>query len=329
MKKIRALAVASLFALSVTSAFAMTMTENFASDPSLDGWQTFGNPDLFQWDSVNQDLDVTWNSTNVNSYFYHPLGVTLTSASNFMFAVDFELQDIAFGTTPNKPQPFQVAFGLLNFDEATGDSFIIGTGDNAPDVFELDYFPDDGYGATVSTPIISSENNFAPGGFTYPLALVPGALYHAVLIYTADTRTLNTTLSSNGVPIGPINNNTLNASFGDFNVDMLSVNCYTDAGQDTNEYFGVINAGSIIAHGSVNNLFFATPLPVTTILNAAPGRVQFTGTTNWNYFLERTVDFQSWTAVSPMANGVIGPMTLADTNAPAAQAFYRVRADRP
>jgi hypothetical protein len=194
-------------------------------------------------------------------------------------------------------------------------------------VVELDYFPDGGYGASVTTPLISSDNNYA---FNYTvLALVPSALYHAVLIYTADNRTLTTTLSSNGVPIGPINNNTLDAGFGDFNVDTLSVNCYTDAGQDTNEYLGVINAGSIIAHGSVNNLFFATPLPVTTILNAAPGRVQFTGTTNWNYFLERTLDFQSWTAVSPLAGGVIGAMTLADTNAPAAQAFYRVRADRP
>src|SRR5450755_2128168 len=100
MKKIRSLAFASLFVLSVTSAFAMTITENFTNDPSLDGWQAFGNTNLFQWDSASNDLAVTWNSTNANSYFYHPLGVTLTSASNFMFAVDFKLQDLAIGTTP-------------------------------------------------------------------------------------------------------------------------------------------------------------------------------------------------------------------------------------
>jgi hypothetical protein len=329
MKKIRSLAVASLFVLSAASMLAMTMTENFTNDPALAGWQVFGNTNLFQWDPTNQNLAVTWNSTNVNSYFYHPLGVTLTRASNFMFAVDFKLSDIAIGTTPNKPQNFQVAFGLLNFAEATSGGFVVGTGTSAPDILELDYFPDSGYGATVSTPIISSENNFAPGGFTFPLALTPAALYHAMLIYTADNQTLRTTLSSNGVPIGPINDNTLNSGFGDFKLDTLSVNCYTDAGQDTNEYFGVIYAGSIIAHGSVNHLFFATPLPVTAILNAAPGSVQFTGTTNWNYFLERTMDFQSWTVVSPVASGVIGAMTLADTNAPVAQAFYRVRADRP
>ena len=329
MKKIRSLAVASLLVLTVTSASATTLTESFTHDPSAEGWQVFGNPDLFQWDAGNQNLAVTWNSTNANSYFYHPLGVTLTSASNFMFAVDFKLQDMAIGTTPGKPQNFQVAFGLLNFAEATSDGFLVGTGTNASDIVELDYFPDSGYGASVTTPVISSANHFAPGGFTYPLELVPGALYHAVLIYTADNQTLHTTLSSNGVPIGPINDNTLNAGFGDFHVDTLSINCYSDAGQDTNDYLGVIYAGSITAHGTVNNLFFATPLPVTKIIAAAPGRIQFASTTNWNYVLERTLDFQSWAAVSSVTPGAEAVLTLADTNTTVAKAFYRVRADRP
>src|ERR1039457_621358 len=288
MKKIRSLAVASLFVLSVASAFAMTFTENFTSDPSLDGWQVFGNPDLFHWESANQNVAVTWNSTNANSYFYHPLGITLNSASNFMFAVDFTLQDIAIGTTPGKPQNFQVAFGLLNLAEATNDGFIVGTGYSAPDILELDYFPDSGYGASVTTPIISSGNHFAPGGFTYPPELVPGALYHAVLI---------------------------------FNVDTPSINCYSDAGQDTNEYFGVIYAGSIVAHGSVNNLFFATPLPVTQIIITAPCSIQFSSTTNWNYVLERTADFQSGRGVPLVTIGAKGTFTLPDTNPPVDKAF--------
>ncbi len=307
----------------------MTLTENFSSAPSLDGWQVFGNPNLFQWDSVNQNVAVTWNSTNANSYFYHPLGLTLTSASNFLFAVDFTLQDIVIGTTPGKPQNFQVAFGLLNFAEATGSGFLIGTSYDAPDVVELNYFPDSGYGATVSTPLISSANHFAAGGFTYPLELVPGALYHAVLTYTADNQTMHTTLASNGVPIGPIKDAKLSATFGDFRVDTLSINCYSDAGQDTNEYFGVIDAGSIVAHGSVHKLFFATPLPVTKIITTAPGSIQFISTTNWNYVLERTADFQAWTGVSPMVPGMEGTLNLADTNPPTARAYYRVRADRP
>jgi hypothetical protein len=327
--KIHSLALASLFALSVTSVHAVTFDENFTSDPALNGWQAFGNTNLLLWNSTSNNLAVTWNSTNANSYFYHPLGVTLTSASNFMFSVDFTLQDIAYGTTPNKPQNFQVAFGLLNFAEATAPGFLIGTGYQAPDVVELDYFPNSGYGATVSTPMISSANNFANTGFTYPLELVPGARYHAVMVYTADNGTLHTTLSSNGIPIGPIKDTTLTATFGDFNVDTLSVNCYSDAGQDTNVYAGVDYAGSIIAHGTVSDLFFATPLPVTKIINALPGSIQFSSATNWNYVLERTVDFQSWTGVSPLTPGVVGILTLSDTNRPPDKAFYRIRADRP
>ena len=328
--KIRSLAFASLFALSIASVNAITLTEKFSSDPSLNGWQVFGNTNLFQWDSGNTNLAVTWNSTNANSYFYHPLGVTLNSASNFMFAVDFKLQDLAIGTTPGKPQNFQVAFGLLNFSQATGSGFFIGTSYDAPDVVELNYFPDSGYGATVSTPMISSANHFASGGFTYPLELVPGVLYHAVLTYTADNKTMHTTLSSNGVPIGPVNDGKLNVGFGDFSVDTISINCYTDEGQDTNEYFGTVYAGSITAHGTVNNLFFATPLPVTKIITATPGSIQFSSTTNWNYVLERSAGLQSsWSAASPMTPGVEGALTLSDTNTPADKAFYRVRADRP
>jgi hypothetical protein len=317
----------SLALLAAPLGHTITLTENFATDPALDGWQVFGNTNLLQWDPVNENIDVTWNSTNVNSYFYHPLGTTVTSASNFMFSVDFTLQDIAYGTTPNKPQNFQVAFGLLNFAEATDPGFYIGTSYNAPDVVELDYFPDDGYGASVTTPMISSENAFA---FNYTvLALAPGALYHAVLTYTAANQTLHTVLSSNGVPVGPLNDNILPVGFDGFNVDTLSINCYTDEGQDTNVYAGVDYAGSIIAHGTVSGLFFATPLPVTQIITALPGSIQFNSTTNWNYVLERSPDLQSWSGASLVTPGIAGSMTLADTNAPASQAFYRIRADRP
>ncbi len=334
--KIRSLAFASLFVLSVTSASAMTMTENFTNDPAADGWQVFGDTNLFQWNSGNQNLDVTWDSAQPNSYFYHPLGATLTSASNFMFGFDLRLSDIAGGTNPTKPQALQVAVGLLNFSEATNDGYYIGTGYNAPDLVELDYYPDTGYGDTVGTPMISSVNNFASGGLTDPFTLTLGATYHFTLIYTADNQTLHTTLTSNGVPVGPLKESKLTGTFGpfgDFNVDTFSINSYTDAGQDTNTYFfdgfPVVYAGSLLAHGTVGNLFFANPLPVTRVINAAPGSLQFSSTTNWIYALERTTNFQAWSTVSPMTPGVEGSLTLADTNPPPDKAFYRVRADRP
>jgi hypothetical protein len=246
-----------------------------------------------------------------------------------MVAFDVQLQDVAIGTDPAMPQTFQIAIGLLNFADATNDGFIIGTGYQAPNLVEFDYFPDSGYGATVSTPVVSSANSFGSGGFTYPLELVPGSLYHAVLTYTATNRTLHTTLSSNGVPIGPIQKTTLSAAFGDFNVDTFSINSYSAAGQDTNVWDGVVYAGSILAHGTVSSLFFANPLPVTGVNYIPTGGVQFSATTNWNYVLERSPDLQAWAAASPLQPGVEGELTLSDTNAPADKAFYRVRAERP
>ena len=339
MKKIRSLALAGLFALFVTSAVAATIAENFTNNPSLDGWKTYGNTNLFQWDSTNHNLMVAWDSSQVNSYFYHPLGATLNRTNNFMLAFDFRLNDIATGTDPGYPSTFQVAIGLLNFAEATNAGFVIGTGYQAPDLLELDYFPafadtHHHYSASVSTPIISSNNNFAAGGFTVPLALSPGARYHAVMIYTADNQTLHTMLSSNGVPLGPMQDTMLYDGFGDFSVDTISISSYSDAGQDTSVHTNldgstVIYAGSVLAHGVVNRLCFADPLPVMKVLAVAPGQVQYGGTTNWLYTLERTADFQTWTVVSPPTSGLAGAMTLSDTNAPTDKAFYRVHADQP
>ena len=79
MKKIRSLAIAGLFVLSIAPVNASTIVEKFTTDPALDGWQIFGDTNLFHWDSTNQNLDVTWDSSQTNSYFYHPLGMTLTT----------------------------------------------------------------------------------------------------------------------------------------------------------------------------------------------------------------------------------------------------------
>ena len=125
---------------------------------------------------------MTWDSTQPNSYFYLPLGKTLSSTNNFMLSFDLQLNDIATGTQPTYPSTFQVAIGLLNLAEATNDGFIIGTGYQAPDLVEFDFFPSfDIYSSSVTTPIISSDNAFANVGFTFPLALVPGAQYHTVM----------------------------------------------------------------------------------------------------------------------------------------------------
>jgi len=98
MKRIRSLAFPGLFVL--FAAHAATITENFANNPLQNGWQVFGNTNLFQWNSANQNLAVTWDSTQTNSYFYHPLGTILARDDDFNVAFDLRLNDFVAGIDP-------------------------------------------------------------------------------------------------------------------------------------------------------------------------------------------------------------------------------------
>src|SRR6185312_14533492 len=92
---------------------AVTITGDFASDPSLNGWSVFGDTNLFQWDSTNHTLAVTWDSSQTNSYFYHPLNTTLGMNDDFSLEFDLTLQDASaqsFGS--------ELAVGFLRFANA-------------------------------------------------------------------------------------------------------------------------------------------------------------------------------------------------------------------
>ena len=93
-----------------------TITENFAADPLAHGWQIYGDTNLFRWNSMNQNLAVTWDSSQTNSYFYLPLGTILTKSDAFSLAFDLQLSDIA----DNSPQ---IAVGLFNFANPTNANF--------------------------------------------------------------------------------------------------------------------------------------------------------------------------------------------------------------
>lgn len=58
-------------------------------------------------------------------------------------------------------------------------------------------------------------------------------------------------------------------------------------------------------------------------------QVTFPGAPNWQYTLERTSNFREWEEVGRVSPVIAGPLMLSDTNVVSAQAFYRVRAERP
>jgi hypothetical protein len=304
---------------------AITIQESFAENPIALGWRTHGNASLFSWNAANENLEVTWDSRETNSYFYRPLGTILTKHDDFALSFDLRLVDFQYGIDPVKPHTFQIALGFINYKSATNSGFFRGAGMGSPNlvnVVTFDYFPDEGFGASVAPGVISSNNQFAFGFAVYALT---NDLARVEMRYSAAEQKLTTVVTTNGVASAPIEN-ILSASFTDFRLDTLSINSYSDAGQDP-QY-----GGSILAHGTIDNIVVTLPEPPIGAVAAAFSNnvwtVTFQSRTNWLYYLERTAGFQGWTDVSSSA-GSGGPLTLQDGSPAPDYSFYRIRAERP
>ena len=334
MKRIRSLAFAGLFVLS--AAHANTITENFTNNPWQNGWQVFGNTNLFQWNSVNQNLAVTWDSSQTNSYFYHPLGTILARDDDFSVAFDLRLNDFVAGIDPQMPSTFPLSVGFLNLAEASRPGFLRGTGYSAPDLAEFSFFPDPGgawiYGPSLTVVMIDSTGfNYSSGGYA-PDSLTTNDIYRVNLNYTASNSNLVMTITRNNEMFVSNDTASLGTNFTDLRVDTISISSYSQAGQDTNDHAGVIYAGSILAHGTVDNFVVNLPPPAVQDLTGAFSndlwQAQFIGRSNSLYTLGRTTNFISWTEVSAAASGNGTNLLLQDTNAPRGKGFYRVRAAR-
>jgi hypothetical protein len=317
MKKIVSLAVASLFI--VSAAHATSVYEKFATDPALDGWQVFGDTNLFQWDSTNHALDVTWDSTQPNSYFYHPLGVTLTTNDSFCVQFDLSLTNATVSGSGN-----EIAIGLLHLADATNADFNRANSP-LPNLFEFDYFPafiydGDSYAASVNATLKDSQPGYAGFYVVYDnVTLSPGVTYRIVLIHRAGEGVITGVVYTNGVIISTLPLGYGSAPVGDFQLDTLSVNCFADDGY----------GDSVSAQGTVANLACATPLPVDKINSSVAGQIQFASDTNWLYTLEQSTNLQTWTPAAPIVFGNGTNLILSATNPPAEKSFYRVRANLP
>jgi hypothetical protein len=342
MLKVR-LSVLVLAGLSVVSvSLAATVVEDFSTDPLCKGWQVFGETNLFGWNSTNRNLEVTWDSSRPNSYFYYPLGAQFTRYDDLSAEFDLDLADIASGVEPGKTGPLQIGFGFLNFAGATSTNFMRGAWGGAPNVAEFDYYPSGYYdfGGSIwpivptSTPsFISALNSrhYAPAYLdAYEYELPTNQTVHVRLTYDGLSQTATLVVTTNGMPLetlpGLVLNNSTNSQFtsaDDFRVDMFSISSFSSRGDDYD---------SVLAHGTVGNLVVkASVRPIGRLSGAftANGlwQAQFFGHSNWLYTLECTTDFGSWTPVSPTLCGTEDDMILQDTNAVAARVFYRVRAE--
>ena len=303
---------------------AAILSEDFSSAPVARGWSTFGDASLFSWNSANRNLEVTWDSSRPNSFFFRPLGTILGKSDDFGLQFDLRLSSIQAGVNAAKPSTFEIAIGFLRLASATNATFNRGTGQNSPHLVEWTYFPAaDIIEATVSPLIVSSNNQFIPS-FNFPMAMPTNDLFHVALAYTASNQTLVTTMIRNGAAFGPIQNVKLPGSFTDFRVDAVSINSYNDAGDAY---------GSVFARGTIDNLVITAPAPPIASMSARVTngvyRVQFTGRTNWSYALERSADLLNFAVVQNVNLPATTNVVLEDAFAPGTNRFFRIRADRP
>jgi hypothetical protein len=343
MQKIRSLgpALAGCLLLAATTVRSVTVTENFSGNPLTNGWSVFGHAGLFAWDATNQNLRVTWDSTRTNSYFHQPLGFTVTRHDDFQIEFDLTMDDCISGHEPGKTGPLQIGIGLLNLADATSADFGRGSYGGAPNLAEFNYFP---YGyytfgqdifpsdpTTVFDFVSSSGFGYAPTFFDpfYEFELPTNQVVRVTIAYKARNQSLLLTLTTNQVllyqPPAVVLNDPASSGFSagdDFRVDTFSISSYSSYGDAFS---------SVLGHGTVDNITVHVP-PVQDLTGAFSNQVwqaQFRGRSNWLYTLERTVDWSGWTNVSATVSGNATNLFLPDTNPPAGQAFYRVRAQMP
>lgn len=342
MKKIHSLAFAGLFLLSTLVAPAVTLTQNFTSDPAADGWQVFGDTNLFQWNSASNNLAVTWDSRRTNSYFYHPLGTILTRDDDFSIAFDLNLSDIASGIEPFKTGPLQIALGFVKFSVVSDSGFGRGVYGGVPNIAEFDYYTDGYYdfgafgifpsaAATVPSFISGVDSfDYCPGNISpFDNVLPTNQIVHVTMTYTASNQTAVVTLTNNGVSLGSLPPLELSPANGfktndNFYADTFSISSYSSFGDDYD---------SVLAHGTIANLVVTVPPPpvqdLSGTLTNGIWQAQFISRSNWLYTLQCTTDLQTWSDVSISASGNGTNLFLSDTNALMDKGFYRVRAARP
>src|SRR5208283_2791709 len=243
MKKLYSLALASLFVLSATRSGATTITENFSTDPLQNGWQIFGDTNLFQWDATNHDVKVTWDSSQPDSFYYRPLGTILTIEDDFSLSFDLEVFD-AVGYNYS----CQMAVDLFHFTDATNANYSHADG-TLPNVFEFGYFPaTDELSPSIDATLIDTNGDYY---FVFDnQALNPGVTYSVTITHTAGAPTVTGQVLAGGEPFSslPI---IYSQPISDFRLDTLSISCFQDDGY----------GDSILAHGAVGNIVVTLPPP--------------------------------------------------------------------
>jgi hypothetical protein len=301
--------------------------EDFATDPAQRGWRVVGDPSLFRWDAAAGALAVTWDSRRPNSFFALPLPAPLSKADDFSFGFKLRLDEIQPGVDPNKPGTFEIAAGFLDLGQASSPGFQRGVFLRSTNLVEWTWFPSaQGISASVSPAIVPADGRLPWGYRDSYMELETATDYRFRLDYTAVDRTLRLAVQVGGSPGPELGSVVLPDSFTDFSVNALSIDSYSDAGQDPRF------AGSILARGWIDDVTWdVPPAPVgaVRIRRAGGGIAVSVGTrTGWLYALQSGADLGSWAPVGEAVAGTGGEIEFA-VDPGSSSRFLRVGCRRP
>jgi hypothetical protein len=230
---------------------ATIVMEDFSNNPANDGWQIFGTTNLFAWNATNQDLQVTWDSRQPNSYFYHPLGTVMTS--NDAFSVSFDLLLTDANTNSDGTNALQLAIGFLNLPEAENTNYLRGSGENTTNLAEFDFYP----GVSGELPSLDATLVDSNGIYYFAYADLLwnfGQTYRVTISHAAGTSALAAQILTNGAVYTTLPG-VYNEGTGDFRLDSVAIISYSDADSAGYDY----GPSSILAHGTVKNFMVTAP----------------------------------------------------------------------
>jgi len=291
--------------------------ESFATDPLANGWVLHGDESLFEWDAETGTLEVAWDSEKPNSYFYRPLGQSLTEKDSFAFTFQLTLDEVKAGHLDGQPYTFEVAIGLLNLEAAKEGGFMRGTGTDSPNLVEWDYFPDTGFGATVSPAVASSKSEFS-AGFTFPAELTKGKVYTVRMEYDGSTGVLKSEMLEDGKPWKSIAEVKRKNAHAGFLIDAFSISNYTAKGSES----------SLFATGTIDELAIATsrsgPSLVDVNLDDGRWRARAFVVAPDDWQLQRSGDLLIWKSLDAVRKTSQFFMRFADPETVGRNQFYRI-----
>ena len=305
--------------------------EEFSSDPLAGGWRIHGNSAGFAWDEATGRLQVVWDSTRPNAFFYRPLGTVLARDDSFEFGCALGLDEIR---TASGGGTFQLAIGLLRQAEAFRPEFFRGAGTHPVwgprNLVEFDYFPASAaITPTFSAVAVGSTNAYWDWATVdlFPFELDPGHRFEIRVRYEAAGGTLRLEVRRDGERIAE-GSRVLGGRFGDFRVDAFSVTSYSGEHQPAN--YG----GQILARGWVDEVevtYPNPPAPAASIAVTDGGVRVGLGPVpdGWRPRLERSTDAGEWSRLPGEAELTAAGWSLVDPAPPPGAALYRVNLDRP